>query len=154
MGYTSADCHKAFEVSHQHRSPSYISLNKPGQPADCTNLKRYYSRWTNGCAWSVDILAPCTTFSKYTQIDEVDILGATNALLESLRKTEKLASKLLYQWLTYTPILAKCTSDYKDTVYQCQKLKRHPEALSYYSHKFKDYYSSVNEHINSKPVLV
>ena len=80
--------------------------------------------------------------------DEVDISGALNALLKVLRDTEKLASKPLDQWPTYAATLAKCTSEEGDTVYQCQKLKGYPQALSY-SSKYKEYCSAVSEHIKS-----
>ena len=71
---------------------------------------------------------PCTTFSKCIQSDEVDILGALNALLKTLWETDKLASKPLDQWPTYAATLAKCASEGGDTVYQLQKLKRYPQA--------------------------
>lgn len=51
------------------------------------------------------------------QSDEVDILGALNALLKTLRETEKLASKPQDQWPTYAATLAKCTSEGGDNVY-------------------------------------
>ena len=80
----------------------------------------------------------------------MDILGALNALLKTLRETDKLASKPLDQWPTYATTLAKCTSEGGDTVYQLQKLKRYPETLSYYSSKYKEYGSAVSEHIKSR----
>lgn len=80
------------------------------------------------------------------QIDEVDILGALNALLS---ETDKLASKPLDQWPMYAATLAKCSSEGGDTVYQLQKLKRYPQALSCYSSKYKENCSVVSEHIKS-----
>ena len=132
-----------------------LSEDKSVRPADRAKLKGYYSKWTDakylfGCALFIDLLSPCTTFSKCMQSDEVDILGALNALLKTLRETEKLAAKPLDQWPTYAATLAKCTCEEGDTVYQCQKLQRYPEALSYYSSKYKEYCSAVSEHIKSR----
>ena len=132
-----------------------LSKDRSLRPADRAKLNGYYSKWTDakyllGCALFVDLLMPCTTFSKCMQSDEVDILGALNALLKTLRETDKLASKPLDQWLTYTATLAKCASEGGDTVYQLQKLKRYPQALSYYSSKYKEYCSAVSEHIKSR----
>ena len=58
-----------------------LSEDKSVRPADRAKLKGYYSKWTDakylfGCALFVDLLSPCTTFSKCMQSDEVDILGA------------------------------------------------------------------------------
>ena len=46
-----------------------LSKDRSARPADRTKLKGYYSKWTNakyllGCALSVNLLTPCTTFSK------------------------------------------------------------------------------------------
>ena len=132
-----------------------LSEDKSVRPADHAKLKGYYSKWTDakylfGCALFVDQLSPCTTFSKCTQSDEVDILGALNALLKTMRETDRLASKPLDQWPTYAATLAKCTCGGGDTVYQCQKLQRYPEALSYYSSNYKEYCSAVSMHIKSR----
>ena len=105
-----------------------LSEDRSVRPADHAKLKGYYSKWTDakyllGCALFVDLLTPCTTFSKCMQSDEVDILGALNALLKTLRETDKLASKPLDQWPTYAATPAKCASEGGDTVYQLQKLE-------------------------------
>ena len=77
-----------------------LSEDRSVRPADRAKLKGYYSKWTDakyllGCALFVDLLTPCTTSSKCMQSDEADILGALNALLKTLRETDKLASKPL-----------------------------------------------------------
>lgn len=132
-----------------------LTEDKSVRPADRAKLKGYYTKWTDakyllGCALFSDLLAPCTIYSKCMQRDELDILGALDALLKMLRETEKLALKTLNQWPTYAATLAKCTTDEGDTAYQYQKLKKYPEALMYYSSKYKEYCSSVGEHIKSR----
>ena len=69
---------------------------------DRAKLKGYYLQWTNakyllGCSVCIDILIPCSIFSKVMQNDEIDILGALTSLLKTLRETETLASKPLEQ---------------------------------------------------------
>ena len=124
------------------------------KPADRAKLKGYNNKWTDakylfGCALFVDLLKPCMIFSKCMQSDEVDILGALNALLKTLKETDKLASKPLEQWLTYAATLAKCTDEEGHKVYQCQKLKKYSEALTYYSSKYEGYCSGVSDQIKS-----
>ena len=80
----------------------------------------------------------------------MDILGALNALLKTLKETDKLASKPLEQWPTYAATLAKCTDEEGHKVYQCQKLKKYSEALTYYSSKFEGYCSGVSNQIKSR----
>ena len=46
-----------------------LSEDKSVRPADRTKLKGYYNKWTDakyliGCALFIDLLSPCTTFSK------------------------------------------------------------------------------------------
>ena len=46
------------------------------KPADCSKFKGYLEKWTDakcplGCALFVDLLTPCTIFSKSMQADEL-----------------------------------------------------------------------------------
>ena len=80
------------------------------------------------------------------QSDEVDILGAITGVLKTLKDTDKLASKPLEEWPTYSNTLKKCTGeDDGSTVYQLQKLKRFDEGKAYYASHYQDYCHRVNE---------
>ena len=77
-----------------------------------------------GCGIFIDLLTPCTIVSKSMQADEIDILGALTAVLKMLKEMDKLASKPLDQWPTYTATVNKCNTEEDGcTVYQLQKLK-------------------------------
>ena len=95
------------------------------KPVDRAKLKGYYKKWVDakyilGCALFVDLLTPCTIFSKSMQSDEVDILGALTSLLKTLKETNKLSSRPLDQWPTYAATLRKITEEEGSKVYQCQ----------------------------------
>ena len=98
----------------------------------------------------VDLLTPCAIFSKCLQSDEVDIFGALNSLLKTLKETDKLASKPLAQWTTYSATLKKCTKEDGKTIYQSQLIKKCSEAESYYSSKYEGYYHCVSDCIKSR----
>ncbi len=88
-----------------------LSEDSSVKPADHAKPKGYYNKWVQakyilGCTLFVDILTPCTIFSKS---DEIDILGAQISLLRTLKETEKLGSKPLNQWPIYAATLRKCT---------------------------------------------
>ena len=102
-----------------------LSEDSSVKSSDYSKLKGYYSKWTDakhllGCALFVDLLTPCAIFSKCLQSDEVDILGALNSRLKTLKETDKLASKPLAQWTTYAATLRKCMKEDGKTIYQCQ----------------------------------
>ena len=64
---------------------------------DRAKLRGYYTKWIEGkyligCAVFVDLLTPCSIFSKVMQSDEVDILSAVTSLLKTIKETEKLRS--------------------------------------------------------------
>ena len=132
-----------------------LSEDRSVKPADRAKLKGYYNKWTDakylvGCSLFIDLLTPCTVFSKCMQSDEVDILGALTCLLKTLKETDKLATKPLEEWPTYAATLQKCTEEDSSTLYQCQQLKNYSEALSYYSSKYEEYCSSVSQCIKSR----
>ncbi len=132
-----------------------LSEDSSVKSTDRAKLRGYYSKWTEakyllGCALFVDLLTPCAIFSKSMQSDEVDILGALTGLLKTLKETDKLASKPLEQWPTYTATLRKCTDEEGHTEYQCQRLKRYSEVQSYYSSNYEDYCCRVSQCIKSR----
>ena len=86
-----------------------LSVDHSIKSVDRAKLKGYYLHWTNakyilGCALFIDILTPCSIFSKVMQDDEVDIMAALTSLLKTLREMETLSSKPLTQWPTYSAI--------------------------------------------------
>ena len=87
-----------------------LSVDPAVKSTDRAKLKGYYLQWTNakyvlGCALFIDILIPCSVFSKVMQNDKIDILGALTSLLKTQRETETLTSKPLEQWSTYSATL-------------------------------------------------
>ena len=75
-----------------------LSEDKTVKSTDRTKIKGYYKKWIQakyilGCALFIDILTPCSIFSKVMQFDEIDILGALTSLLRTLKEVDKLASK-------------------------------------------------------------
>lgn len=115
-----------------------LSEDSSVKPADHTKLRGYYNKWTDtkcllGCAFFINLLTPCMIYSKSMQSDEIDILGALMGLLKTLKETDKLASKPLDQWPTYSTTV-KCTlEDDGSTVYQMQKLKRFDEGKAFFT---------------------
>ena len=90
-----------------------LSQDSSVKSVDRAKLSGYYWKWVNakyilGCAVFVDLLVPCSVFSKCMQYDEVDILGAMTSLLKTLKEIENLNSKPLDQWPTYAATVSKC----------------------------------------------
>ena len=132
-----------------------MSEDSSVQSANCAKLKGYYNKWIEAkylldCALFVDLLTPCTIFSKCMQCDKVNILGALSSLLITLKETENLPVKPLSQWTTYAAMLKKCTEEDGHTVYQCQQLKKYAEAQEYYSSKYMEYCRNVSWCIKSR----
>ena len=132
-----------------------LSEDKSVNSGDRAKLKGYYLRWTDakyllGCALFVDLLKPCECFSKCMQNEEIDILGAITALLKTKREIEKLGSNPLDQWPTYAKVCANCEEEDGSVIYQCQILKNFSEAQTFYSSKYQEYSTAVNDHITSR----
>ena len=66
----------------------------------------------------MDVLTPCAIFSKVMQSDELDILGALNSLLRTVKETEKLSSLSLSKWPMYSATLKKISDEAGKKVYQ------------------------------------
>ena len=71
-------------------------------------------------------------------------------LARTMKETNKLKSKLLSQWATYSATLQKVTQDSDEIVYQCQELKLFSETKMCYESKYTDYCSQVTECIRSR----
>ena len=87
---------------------------KTVKSTDRTKIKGYYKKWIQakyilGCALFIDILTPCSIFSKVMQFDEIDILGALTSLLRTLKEVDKLASKRA--WPTFAATQKKLTEE-------------------------------------------
>jgi len=67
-----------------------------------------------GCAIFIDVLTPCAILSKTMQNDSLDILGAFTCLIKTTNKTNKLSSKPLEQWSTYSITLQKISENEGD----------------------------------------
>lgn len=122
---------------------------------DRAKVQGYHRKWIEGryllgCAVFVDLLTPCSIFSKMMQSDEVDILAALTALLKTMKETDKFNSKSLDQWPTYGTTIKKITCEHGEMVYQCQELRKFSDAQSYYQNHFQDYCSRVTECIRSR----
>ena len=79
-----------------------LSEDSSVKSTDRAKLRGYNMKWTEGkyflvCAVFVDLLVPCSIFSKEMQSDDVDILSAFNSLLRTVKEIDKLSSKSLDQ---------------------------------------------------------
>ena len=126
---------------------------------DRAKLRGYYLQWTHakyilGCALFIDLLTPCSIFSKIMQSDEIDIVAALTSLLKTLREMEKLASKPLSKWATYSTTCAKFVKEGSGSIteyyYQAQKVKCYVTADEYFVAHYKDYCKGVSQCIKSR----
>lgn len=132
-----------------------LSEDSSVKSIDRSKLRGYHTKWTEGkyiigCAVFVDLLTPCSVFSKVMQSDEVDILAAVTSLLKTMKETEKLRSKPLDQWPTYAATMKKISPEGEQMVYQHQEIKKYSEAQTYYQGRSQDYCSKVTECIRSR----
>ena len=108
-----------------------LSEDSSVKTADRAKFKGYLRKWIDAkyllvCALFVDILTPCAMFSKSTQADKSDILGALTYVLRTVKETNKLNAKRLDQWLTYAATMKKIVEKDRERVYQGQVLKKFP----------------------------
>ena len=132
-----------------------LSEDSSVKGGDRAKLKGYLTKWINGkyilgCAVFVDLLLPCAIFSKVMQSDEIDILGALNSLLKTVQETEKLASRPLNQWPTFSATLKKFTEEDGIKSYQCQEVKLLSQAEVFYETHYPDYCSRVVQCIKTR----
>ena len=91
-----------------------LSEDASVKSVDRAKLHGYSMKWANakyilGCAFFSDLLSPCAVFSKVLQNDSLDILGAFISLVRTVQELNKLSSKPLQQWPTYSTTLKSIT---------------------------------------------
>ena len=89
-----------------------LSEDSSVKPSDQAKLRGYCQKCVNakyllGCAFFVDLLSPCTFFSKVMQSDDLDVLAAFTSLLRTVKQVNMLCAKPLDQWPTYASTLQK-----------------------------------------------
>ena len=92
-------------------------------------LRGYCNKWVDakyllGCALFMDLLTPCAILSKAMQKDELDILGALNGLLRTVKEIDKLSTRCT----TYAATLNKIEEKEGEVTYQKQTLKNYSSA--------------------------
>lgn len=122
---------------------------------DRAKLRGYCSKWMDakyilGCGFYCDLLLPCAIFSKVMQFDTLDVLGAFTSLLRTVKEVNKLSSKPLQQWPTYSMTLKSITKEGSDNVYQCQVLKKFDPAVQHYSSQCQAYCTSITSCLKSR----
>ena len=132
-----------------------LSEDSSVKSADCAKLRGYLRKWVNakyllGCAFFVDLLLPCSIFSKVMQEDDLDVLGAFTSLLRTVKELNKLSSKGLEHWPTYADTLKKLTEENGETVYQLQALTHVSQAKEHFSSNHQQYCSSVTSCLKSR----
>lgn len=132
-----------------------LSEDSSVKSVDRTKLRGYSLKWSNakyilGCAFFCDLLSPCAVFSKILQQDTLDILGALTSLLRTVQELNKLSSRSLQQWPTYSATLTNITQEDGSNFYQQQILRNLPEAERYYQAHFDEYCTSVTTCLKSR----
>ena len=84
------------------------------------------------------------------QSDSLDILGTLTSLLRTVKETNKLCSKSLSQWPTYSATVKKIVEEEGVPEYQNQVLKKISEAKSYYETNSSEYCLKVTSCIKSR----
>ena len=65
---------------------------------------------------------PCSVFSRVLQEDDLDVLGAFSCLIPTIKEVDKLTSKGLEHWPTYSAVLKKLVDRDGEVEYQLQTL--------------------------------
>ena len=122
-----------------------LSEDRTVKSADQAKLRGYCIKWVNakyilGCAFFCELLSPCAIFSKVLQHDSLDILGAFTSLLRTIQELDKLSSKSLKHWHTYSTTCKSVTTDDDKKFYQQQC---YSEAEQYFTANFEEYCKSV-----------
>ena len=132
-----------------------LSQDSSVRPCDRAKLKGYYNKWIDakyllGCALFIDLLTPCAILSKAMQKDEIDILGELSGLLKTVKEVNKLKTKCLSSWPTYSGTLKKIEEKDDETTYQLQSLKNYRGAKNFYSRNHQAYCVSINDCLKSR----
>lgn len=132
-----------------------LSEDSSVKACDRAKLSGYCNKWVNGkyllgCAFFVDLLTPCSIFSKVMQKNDLDVLGAFTSLLRTVKEVNKLSSKLLENWPMYAATMKKTTQEGGEKVYQCQALQKFDQATRHYTDHHQEYCSSVTSCLKSR----
>ena len=133
-----------------------LSQDSSTKPADRAKLRGYLSKWVDakyllGCDFFVDLLLPCSVFSKVLQEDDLDVLSAFTSLLRTAKELDRLSSKGLDHWPNYTATLKKLTvTDDGETTFQLTQLTNVTGAKEHYTSNCEQYCSSVTSCLKSR----
>ena len=132
-----------------------LSQDSTVKSADRCKLRGYLTRWVNakyllGCAFFSGLLLPCSVFSRVMQEDDLDVLGAFSCLIRTIKEVDKLTSKGLEHWPTYSAVLKKLMDRDGEVEYQLQTLTHVSQAKAHYSDNAAGYCSSVISCLNSR----
>ena len=125
-----------------------LSTDSSTRACDKAKLRGYYNKWVDakyllGCALFTDLLTPCAILSKAMQKDELNILGALNGLLRTVKEIDKLSTRCLSSWTMYAATLSKIEEKEGEVTYQKQTLKNYSSAKDMYLTKYQAYCSAV-----------
>lgn len=87
----------------------------------------------------VDLLTPCSFFSKILQGDNVDILSTLTALLRTIKETNKLCLMSADQWSTYFATMLKITEEDSQPTFKLQALRKVEEAEAHFQSQYEEY---------------
>jgi len=132
-----------------------LSEDSSVKSADRCKFIGYLNKWTDakyllGCAVFVDVLLPCSIFSKSMQSDELDIVSALTYLLKTVKEIETLKKKPLSKWDTYATVVKKVSLANGKHVYQGQELKRYENATSYFENHYSEICQLVVENLRTR----
>lgn len=118
-------------------------------------LRGYCIKWADaryilGCAFYSDLLSPCAIFSQVLQSDTLDILGAFTSLLRTIQELNKLNSKKLEQWPSYSAICKSLTQEDDKKLYQQQVLRNHDAAIQYFTSHCGEFCAKVTSYLKSR----
>ena len=122
-----------------------LSEDTSVKSVDRAKLKGYLKKWLNakyllGCAAFVDLLTPCSYFSKTLQGDNVDILGALTALLRTIKETNKLRLMSVDNGLHTLPQCSKLWKKIPNQPISCmQALSKVEEAKAHFQSQYEEY---------------
>ena len=91
------------------------------------------AKYLLGCAFYVDLLTPCSIFSKVMQSDDLDVLAAFVSLLKTVKEVSNFSSLPLDKWPMYAATLKKIGMQDGERVYQCQALRNYEQAEHHYT---------------------
>ena len=98
----------------------------------------------------VDLLMPCSIFSKSMQGDELDIVSALTYLLRTVKEIQKLKERSLSRWEVYASTLKKVTKEGEKYIYQGQELKCFIEAKTFFENHYRKFCESVVETLRTR----